>query len=109
MQDEKLLDEIEERFKRHTNVLMEEMRSTVKTVAEQYSDLIKKLEKIGGDLDILKSEMQILSPAVRTHASQLKEIRSEWETVKLAIKDVDQRLAPVLADHEKRLKELETI
>lgn len=105
----KLLDEIKDEFKRHTNVLIEEMRSTVKTVTEQHSDLVKKLDKMGRDIDDLKSDMAIVRPAIKAHTDQLREIRSELETVKIAIKDVDARLVSTLADYEKRLRKLETV
>ena len=91
----KLLDEIKDEFKRHTNVLMEEMRSTVKLVTEQHSSVIERLDRIEAKLE--------------KHDQDLFTIKSELGTVKLAIKDVDARLEEKLAEYERRLKKLEAV
>lgn len=45
------------------NVLMEQMQSDVATIAEQYGDINKKLEKLDvlmEDMDIIKTDVQFI-------------------------------------------------
>ena len=105
-----LIVEIDKRFERHTNVLMEQMKHEVKTVAEGHSILIKKLDKVESELgevkkDIheLKNDMAIVKPVLEMHTTDLREIKSELKSVKMVVVNISHEMN----DHEKRIKKVE--
>lgn len=103
MNRDDLITEIEKRFERHTNMLIEKMDSNVKTVTEQYSGLAKQISEVKSDVNDLKKDMAIVKPAVERQGKDLKEIRSELHSVKMAVMDVGH----VTKDHGKRITKLE--
>jgi len=112
---------IKEEFARHTNVLMEKMDSTVKTVAEQFGGVIKKIDKLTDNVVGLKNDMTIIKPAVEQHSRDLKEIKSELfstksevSSIKMAVVDnshrldkIEKKLGSNLDNHEKRIEKIE--
>ena len=92
-----------EDLERFSKVLMEKMDSTVKTVTEQYSSIIKKIDSVGSDVVDLKEDMTIVKPAVEMHSKDLKEIKLELHFVKMAVMDVSREIN----GHEKRIKKVE--
>lgn len=101
---------------RETRVLLEQIRSEVKIVAEQHGDITKRLDKIDNKLQehgsiLFKLEMglETVKSRVGTIDTKVDRIEKELETIKLAIKDVDLKLSESVADHEKRLHKLETV
>ena len=80
---------IKEEFKRHTNILMEQMRHEVKTVAEGHGIIIKKLED---------------------HDKRFNKIESELSTISMAVMDTGQRVKAIekkIDDHETRITKVE--
>lgn len=113
---DEILSKIEEEFKRHTHVLMEKMESTVKTVTEQHSSAVKKLDELKNDVDGLKYDSAIIKPAVEKHSKDINEVKSEINTMQSVIKELDvktdrieHKLDTVTTDHEGRLRKLETV
>lgn len=99
---------------RETRVLLEQIRSEVKTVAEQYGGVAKKLDKIDNkqqehDSILFKLEMglETVKSRVGTIDTKVDRIERELETIKLAIRDVDIRFGEKVTDYEKRLHKLE--
>src|SRR3990167_4538719 len=90
-------------------VLLEHMNQSIKTIAEQHSSIIEKLDQHSEKLD--------------QHSKDLSVIKSELGSVKLAVKDVDQRtikleagqqrieqkLDVVTTGHEQRITKLEEL
>lgn len=98
-----LIAEIEKRFERHTNILIEKMDSNVGTVTEQYSGLAKQISEVKSDVKELKDNVAIIKPAVEAHSKDLKEIKSELHSVKMAVMNVSREINY----HEKRIKKVE--
>ena len=71
-----LITEIEKRFERHTNILIEKMDSNVKTVTEQYSGLAKQISEVKSDVNDLKEDMAIVKPPVEVFGNDVKKIKS---------------------------------
>ncbi len=95
-----IIAEIEKRFDRHTNILAEQMRHDVKTVAEGHSIVIKKLE----DHDKKFVELD----------KKIGKVESELHSVKMAVMDtghrvdrIEKKLDESLGNHEKRITKLE--
>ena len=103
MNSSDLITEIEKRFERHTNILIEKMDSNVKTVTEQYSGLAKQISEVKSDVNDLKEDMAIVKPAVERQGKDLREIKSELHSVKMAMMDVGH----AAKDHDKRIAKLE--
>lgn len=100
---------------RETRVLFEQICSEVKIIAEQYRDIIKKLDKLDNKLQehdaiLFKLEMglETVKSKVGTIDTKVDRIEREVESIKLAIKDVDIRLGEKVTEHESRLIKLET-
>ena len=94
---------------RETRVLLEEMNQGIKTVGEQHGGIVKRLDNIESKLGQHDQELQIIKSVVQSNNSELK-------SVKLAVKDADDRtqriekkLDTVTTDYEHRLQKLETV
>ena len=94
---------------RETRVLLEEMNQGIKTIGEQHGSIVKRLDNIESKFSQHDQESQIIKSVVQTNSSELK-------SVKLAIKDIDDRtqriekkLDVVTTDHEQRLQKLEAV
>jgi len=122
-------------FEHFSKILMEKMDSTVKTVTEQYGGLVKKIDKIGDDVNELKNDMAIVKPAVEAHSRDIQElktdmsglktdlgglkkdmseVKSELHSVNMAVMDnshridgIDKKLDENLENHGKRIKKVE--
>jgi len=105
-----IVSEIKEEFKRHTNILMEQMRHEVKTVAEGHSILVKKVDEVKSDLSEVKTDLNAVKSdvdKVKSDISELKtdvrEIKSEFHSMSMALMETSHETK----DHEKRIKKLE--
>lgn len=108
---------------RETRVLLEEMNQSIKTIAEQYSAIVDRLDKIDERLqkhDAVRFKLEwgieTLQNRVGTIDAKLDRIGGELKTVESAVKDVDVRVSTiekkldtVTTDHEDRLRKLETV
>jgi len=92
-----------EEFEHFTRILMEKMDSTVKTVTEQYGGIIKKIDNVANDVNDLKEDMAIVKPAVEILSKDMKEVKLELHSVKMAVMNVSHEVG----DHEKRIKKVE--
>ena len=91
-----LIVEIDKRFERHTNILMEQMKHEVKTVAEGHSILVKKLDKVESEIGEIKNDVQGLK-------QDMREVKSELGSVKMIVMNISHEIN----DHEKRIKKVE--
>ena len=78
---------------RETRVLLEEVRSDFKTIAEQYSTITKKLE--GHDQRLVRIEEKL-----GQHDLQFLKIDHRFDKL-------EQQFGAILKDHEHRLKTVE--
>ena len=112
-----IVAEIEERFKRHTGVLMEQMQKEVRTVAEGHSGIMRKLDehddrfaKIESEVGSLQSEVGSLRSEVGSLRSEVGSVKSELQYVKAAVMDTNQTAKSIekkLDNHETRISKLE--
>ena len=91
-----IIAEIDKRFERHTDVLMEQMKHEVKTVAEGHSILVKKLDKVESEIGEVKKDMVEVK-------NDLHEVKSELNSVKMIVINISHEIK----DHEKRVKKVE--
>ena len=105
-----LIVEIEKKFERHTNILMEQMKHDVKTVAEGHSILVKKLDKVESEIGEVKKDVRELKKdmvEVKNDVHELKqdmrEVKTELGSVKMIVVNVSHEMN----DHEKRIKKVE--
>ena len=105
-----VITEIKEEFKRHTNILMEQMKHEVKTVAEGHSILIKKLDKVESeigevkkDVHELKQDMVEVKNDVHELKQDMREVKTELGSVKMVVVNISHEIN----DHEKRIKKVE--
>ena len=98
-----IVAEIEERFKRHTGVLMEQMQKEVRTVAEGHSGIMRKLDEHDDKFAKIESEVGSLR-------SEVGSVKSELQYVKAAVMDTNQTAKSIekkLDNHETRISKLE--
>ena len=67
------LDKIEEEA-RHTRVLIENQDHKIKLIAEQHSEIIEKLS-VTSEVDSLKGRVSTLEGTVKTHTTQIMELK----------------------------------
>lgn len=98
-----IVSAVEKRFEHHTNILMEQMRHEVKTVAEGHSVIIRKLED--HDKKFVKIESDITEIKTDLHAvkSDVRAIKSELHSMNMALMETSHETK----DHDKRIKKLE--
>lgn len=101
---------------RETRVLLEQLRSEMKTIGEKYSGLVNKIDKMdqeirshGSVLFKLEFGMQKIESRTGTIDTKVDRIEKELETVKAAIKDVDSRIGEKVEDHEHHVQKLEAV
>ena len=88
---DKQSENLEENIKRHISVMVEDFRSDVKIISEQYSGLNNKIDLILEDVDEIKSDIVDMKSDIREMKVELK--------MKAGKEVVD--------DHEKRIVKLE--
>ncbi len=89
---------IVEEIKRHNAVLMEHMDKQVKTTAEQYGSLAKRMDSLCIDVKELKEDMAIVKPAVKKLGSELGTVKLELGTVKSELGTVKSELGTVKSE-----------
>ena len=98
-----IITEIDKRFERHTNVLMEQMKHEVKTVAEGHSILVKKLDKVESEIGEVKKGMVEVKNDLQELKKDMREVKSELNSVKIVVVNISHESN----DHEKRIKKVE--
>lgn len=107
MNNSGLIAEIEKRFERHTNILMEQVHHEVKTVAEGHGILAKKIDKVDTGQEMIAKRLDKVE-------SDIGNVKSELHTIKIAVIDtshrvdkIDKKLSENLNNYEKRIAKLE--
>lgn len=88
---------------RETRVLLEDMHSDIKRIAEAQifsNDRFGRLEIAVAELIPLKSEVKALSSAVMQLSGDLKEVKND-------VKDLKNKVDENLSNHEKRITKIE--
>ncbi len=99
-----IISEIEKRFERHTNILMEQMKHEVKTVAEGHGIIIKKLEEHDKRFDEVDAKLI-------GHDKKFAKVESELHSISMAVMETSQTVKSIekkLDNHETRITKLET-
>lgn len=112
-----IIAEIDKRFERHTNILMEQMKHEVKTVAEGHSILVKKLDKVESEIGEIKNDVQEVKNDVQGLKKDMVEVKNDVQELKQDMREVKSELGSVkmivmnisheINDHEKRVKKVE--
>ncbi len=88
--------EIREEFKRHTSILMEQMKHEVKTVAEGHGVIIRKLEEHDKRFDEVDAKLM-------EHDKKFAKVESELQSIGMAVMEISHEIK----NHEKRIIKLE--
>ena len=91
-----VISEIKEEFKRHTNILMEQIRHEIKTVAEGHGSIIRKLEEHDKRFDKVDAKLM-------EHDKKFAKVESELQSISMAVMDTGHEIK----EHEKRIKKIE--
>ncbi len=122
---------------RETRVLLEQIRSEVKTVAEGHGDINRKLDKANAKLEehdrhfgtleaaimanskaIKENNQAIKSNAeavksnadlIKANSNDIKDLKSDVKDLKAGQEQIKQKLDTVVVDHERRLQKLEAV
>jgi len=112
--DVDIATKIKEEFKRHTNVLMEQMRHEVKTVAEGHADLMRKLEEHDARFDNMDKRFDGVNVRLVGYDKRFVKLESELQTIGKDVmetsddvKRLEKKLDENLENHEKRITMLE--
>ena len=98
-----IITEIEKRFERHTNILMEQVKHEVKTVAEGHGSIIRKLEDHDERFDKVDAKLA-------EHDKKFAKVKSELDTISMAVMDTNQRVKAIetkIDNHEARIAKVE--
>ncbi|MFH1777797.1 MAG: hypothetical protein ABH952_09620 [Candidatus Omnitrophota bacterium] len=86
---------------RETRVLLEEIRSSVKTVAEQVGTIKEEiLSEVKSEIGQVKSELDIVKMAVMENSRKISDLKSGQERI-------EQKLDTNIANHEQRITKIE--
>ena len=98
-----IISEIEKRFERHTNILMEQMQHEVKTVAEGHAAIMRKLEHHDGKFGDMDNRFDKIDAKLIEHDKKFVKIELELQSISVALMETGHETK----DHEKRIKKLE--
>ena len=85
---------------RETRVLLEDVRSELKIVAEGHTSVVKRLDKVEDGLQEVKGGLQEVKGRLAQHDQRFDRIEGQ-------LSQLQQQVGTVLTDHESRLKILE--
>ena len=115
--DNDIVAEIDKRFERHANILMEHMTKEIKIVAEGHGILVRKIDKIESDVvelktdvHLLKTDVHLLKTDVHVLKTDMKEVKKDMREVKSELHYMNMALMDTsheTKDHEKRIKKIE--
>ena len=80
--------------------MLENIGSDVKLIAEGHGGIIRQMDNIESELNIVKS-------AVMESSSDIKELKFDVERLKFGQETIKQKLDTVTSNHEQRLQRLE--
>jgi chromosome segregation ATPase len=98
-----IISEIKEEFKRHTNILMEQMKHEVKSVAEGHGSIIRKLEEHDKRFDKVDAKLVEHDKKFAEHDKKFAKIESELQSISMAVMDTGHEIK----EHGKRIKKVE--
>jgi len=98
-----VISEIKEEFKRHTNILVEQVRHEIKTVAEGHGSVIKKLEEHDKRFNDIDERFDKIDSKLVEHDKKFAKVESELQSISMAVMDTGHEVK----EHEKRIKKVE--
>lgn len=98
-----VISEIKVEFKRHTNILMEQMRHEIKTVAEGHGSIIRKLEEHDKRFNDIDERFDKIDSKLTEHDKKFAKVESELQSISMAVMDTGHEIK----EHEKRIKKVE--
>ena len=96
-------DNMLNKIKRHMSVLMEDMRSQVKLVAEQYGSFIDRFDRIDTKLEEHDRRFESIDAKLKEHDIRFDRVDLELKGMQIALFDNSHRLN----DHDTRIRKLE--
>jgi len=98
-----IVSEIEERFKRHTGVLMEQMQKEVETVAEGHNAIMRKLNEHD-------EKFEQIGQTLNVHDTKFAEHNQRLNRIEMVVTDTNKQVKEIkgkIADHETRITKVE--
>jgi len=92
---------------RETRVLLEQIRSEVKAVAEQHGSVKDDLATIKSELDTMKMALMENSVNIKVLKQGQDKAKADVDALQSGQKRIEQKLDTALDNHEKRIKNLE--
>ena len=99
---------------RETRVLLEEVRSDFKLLAEQYGSMTSKLKEhdknfseVKGGLQMVKGGLQMVKGDLQMVKGDLQMVKGNLQMVKDQLGQLQNQVSSVLTNHEHRLNTLE--
>ena len=85
---------------RETRVLLEDVRSELKIVAEGHTSIVKRLDKVEDTLEGVKGKLE-------QHDHRFDRVEGGLGRIEGQLGQLQKQVGSILADHESRLKALE--
>jgi len=98
-----VISEIKEEFKRHTNILVEQVRHEIKTVAEGHGSIIKKLEEHDKRFNDIDERFDKIDSKLVEHDKRFAKVESELQSISMAVMGTGHEVT----EHGKRIKKVE--
>ena len=98
-----IISEIKGDFKRHSDILMEQMRHEVKTVAEGHGSIIRKLEEHDKRFNDIDERFDNIDSKLVEHDKKFIKVESELHSISMAVMDTSHEIK----EHGKRIKRVE--
>lgn len=92
---------------RETRVLLEQIRSEVKVVSEQHGSITQNLYSIRSELETVKIAVMENSLQIKGLKVGQKELKFELEEMKVGQKRIEKKLDDSLSNHDQRICKLE--
>ncbi|MCG2711700.1 MAG: hypothetical protein L6416_05190 [Candidatus Omnitrophica bacterium] len=94
--------------KREQNVIIEEIYTSVKKVAEQVTTMKEEiLTEVRTEIGGVKSELEIVKMAVMENSRGIKGLKTDVAEIKIRQDRMEQKLDTALDNHEKRITHVE--
>ena len=86
---------------RETQVLLEDVRSNLRVVAEGHTAIVGRLDKIEGCLEGVEGRLDKVETKLTHHDQEFLKLHGRFDKL-------EEQVSSVLTDHESRLKVLES-
>lgn len=104
---DRLIAEIDERFRRHVGVLTEDFEKQVKTIAEQCGWVVQKLNEHDEKFVRIEAKLERHDLEFVRVQARFDNLENRFGNLENRFDKLDKQIGVVLTDHEHRLKGIE--